>query len=73
MEDEWHFAFPSRAVKVNPIMKVNLSRLADSGVGHADVWEEYPTRGKAGEKSLCLHVLSLNKGGGGGRHVAGAE
>lgn len=43
-EDRWQFVLPNRLVNVDTVVKVNWNRLADSEVGHVDIWEEHPRR-----------------------------
>lgn len=57
VEDGWQLALPNRLVKVDTVVKVNWNRLAHSGVGHADIWEEHSTGGKASAKA-CAYMFS---------------
>lgn len=47
VEDGWKFALPNRVVQVDIVVKVNVSRLDNAGVGQADIWEEHASGGEA--------------------------
>lgn len=46
VEDGWKFVLLNRVVQVDIVVKVNVSRLDNVGVGQVDIWEEYVSGGE---------------------------